>query len=196
MNNLKKKICYTAHILALLTSCKYDNNPNPRDPGGGDQELITKVTLRLTNASDTTQHVTASFSDPEGEGVGAGPTTDSLKLKDGVTYYSYLEILDETKNPIVNTSNKIMEEANYHRFHYTFTASSSTGVNVGITITDTDERTPPLPLGLKSTFHIGTAIGLGSLNINLRHFADGETKTDNPSDGETDMYIDFPVRIY
>jgi hypothetical protein len=181
--------------LSLLFSCKKDDHDHePHDHGAGEQELITRLELHLTNSTLSSDIVIAKFNDPEGEGKGADPTIDTLKVKAGTTYNAVLKIYDDTKSPVDTISGEIKEEANAHRFHYTYSALGSTATTLNVTITDNDTKNPPLPLGLTLTINTGTIAGLGKLNINLRHFDDAN-KTNNPTDGEQDINVDFPVKI-
>ena len=66
---------------------------------------------------------------------------------------------------------------------------------MGIVITDTDTKTPPQPFGLKFTMNVSTTIGTGVFNVNLRHFDNNAVKNDDPSAGEQDINVDFPVKI-
>lgn len=198
-----KKIYKTAIYLSIgvftIIGCKKpsDPTPTPVDPGAGEQEVMTRFELHLKNAANASDTTMAKFNDPEGEGVGAAPTIDTLKVKAGVAYNVTVKVYNDTKKPIVVTSDEILKEANFHRFHYIFTASPTTsGSNLGITITDADTKTPSQPIGLKFNIIVSTIKGKGNFNINLRHFDNNAVKNGNPEAGEQDINLDFPVRIY
>lgn len=179
----------------LLSACTKENKDaaKPVDPGAGDQEVVTKVTVHLTNIADTTQHVMASWNDPDGEVGSQLPTVQELVLKPGANYRGELELTDATKNPAFDITEEIEEEADEHRFHFTFTASTGSGANMAITILDQDADGQPL--GLNFRIETSTVTGTGNFNINLRHFGEGTTKSNDPTAGETDLLIDFPVKI-
>ncbi len=187
-------------VLALgiaISSCKKDDaNPaKPNNPGAGDEEVITTVKLHFTNASDTTDHRHYRWYDADGSGSG-NPVIDSIVLKPSTTYNVEVEVLDQTKTPAKDIAEEIKEEANYHRFHYTFTpAQGSTATSVTTSITDLDTQTPPQPLGLRFSAASGASVGNGTFNISLRHFANNSTKTNVATDGESDLDIDFRLVV-
>src|SRR3569832_494963 len=74
-------------------------------------------------------------------------------------------ILDETKTPADTISNEVKKEANDHLFFYT-----PSGVNEVITIQDKDTHTPPLPIGLQTTWKTGAA-NTSTTKKELRHQA-------------------------
>ena len=178
----------------VFSACKKNksDDPSPTKPievGGGDEENITRVVLILTNG---TKKDTVTYKDLKGDG--SNITIDSLMLNASTTYSVEVKIYDDTKNPISVVSDEIQEEANFHRFHYTFTPTSGTPSLI-TSIADLDTKTPPQPLGLKFNLATGIGLGKGNYKIVLRHFGEGAQKTTNPADGDSDISIEFPVRV-
>ncbi len=197
MNRLFRTSVLVIALGLAISACKRDNaNPaNPNNPGAGDEEVITTVELHFTNASDTTDHRHYRWYDADGSGSG-NAVVDSIVLKPSTTYNVEVKVLDQTKTPVKNIAEEIEEEANYHRFHYTFTpAQGSTATTVNTTITDLDTQTPPQPLGLRFSSATGAAAGKGTFNINLRHFANNSIKTNVATDGESDLDVDFRLVV-
>lgn len=180
----------------LVASCRRDNAEpaKPNNPGAGDEEVITTVELHFTNQADTTQHFHAKWEDLDGDGPNA-PVVDSIVLKPSTTYDVKIELVDKTKTPAHDVTHHIEEEANYHRFHYTFTQAVGSGASLTTSITDLDGLTPPQPVGLKFTVSTGANLGRGTYNVNLRHFANNATKTANITDGEADVNVDFKTVV-
>lgn len=177
-------------LTLLFSACKKNkkDDPKPETPievGGGDEENVTRVVLYLTNG---TTKDTVTYKDM------GGITKDSLLLMASTTYSVEVKVFDDTKTPADTVSSEIEEEANFHRFHYTFTPTSGTP-SLTSSITDLDTKTPPQPLGLKFNLATGTGIGKGNFKINLRHFAGGVEKTSDPNGGDSDISIEFPVRV-
>jgi hypothetical protein len=171
-------------VLLTLLACKRDN-PNPNNPGAGEEEVITTIQLTFQNQADTSDHFTRQWVDADGIGSGA-PVIDSIFLKPSTTYAVSIALKDEINNKDI--TEEIREEANYHRFHYVFapTALATT------TITDQDDNNQPLGL----TFTLTTATpGKGTLNVVLRHFANNVVKTGGVSDGEEDVNVGFGVGV-
>lgn len=191
MKNLFKSILIVSLALAACKKNK-SGDPSPTAPievGGGDEENITRVVLFLAN--DTEKDI-VTFNDPTGKGKNV--SVDSLILKVSTSYSVELKVYDDTKTPAAIVSNEILSEANFHRFHYTFTPTSGTA-SLATTIIDQDTKTPPQPLGLRFNLLTGTNVGSGRLKVSLRHFAGGTEKTSDPAGGDSDISIEFPVRI-
>ncbi|MCL4707529.1 hypothetical protein KJ068_20430 [bacterium] len=175
----------------LLWSCKEDNPTNPDN--GNEQELITTVTLSLTE-NGTSNVVTATFKDPDGDG-GAAPTFGTLTLKAGSTYTGKVELLDESKNPAEDITKEVKEEAEAHQFFYT-----PQGALAGrLTVTITDKDSNNLPVGLEFTVAVlagGAVTGsaTNSLNVVLSHF-DNTPKNGADRSDESDIDINIPVTI-
>jgi len=62
-----------------IVGCKKPVDPLPTtvDSGAGEQELVTRFELHLKNVVNAADTTMARFNDPEGEGLGALPTTDT-----------------------------------------------------------------------------------------------------------------------
>jgi hypothetical protein len=165
-----------------MTSCQKDetDNPAPVNPS----ELITTVHLILSDSAGSSVIDTVSFIDIDGPG-GASPVIDSLIIQSGVTYQLRLLLLDESKNPVLDISEEIAEESDYHLFVFTSAQAQTTTI-------DTDVNGNPL--GLLNLLS-APAAGLGSYRVQLRHFDTPALKTANSQDYETDIEIDFGLRV-
>lgn len=166
----------------VSTSCQKEetDNPAPVNP----TELITTVHLILSDSSGTTVIDTVTFSDPDGPG-GTNPVIDSMFIQAGTVYQLRMLLLDESKNPVLNVSNEIDRESDTHLFVF----SSSL---VQTTTLDTDENGNPV--GLLNSLSAPVA-GTGTYRVQLRHFDSPALKTSNSQDYETDIEIDFGLRI-
>lgn len=175
----------------LLWSCKEDNPTNPDN--GNEQELITTVTLSLTE-NGTSNVVSATFKDLDGDG-GTAPTIGMLTLNAGSTYTGKVELLDESKNPAEDITKEVKEEAEAHQFFYT-----PQGALAGrLTVTITDKDSNNLPVGLEFTVAVSaggavTGSATNSLNVALSHF-DNTPKNGADRSDESDIDINIPVTI-
>ncbi|MBC7390479.1 MAG: hypothetical protein H7329_14790 [Opitutaceae bacterium] len=192
-----KQTQYIIFILTIfaitLSGCKKNkaSDPTPEqpvNPGAGDEENITRIQLQFIDSADATLSKTFSLIDPDGQGK-KPPVADTIKLSVSKTYLVKLTIYDDTKTPAAIVSDEVRNEGNFHRFHYSFKGSAV----VFASITDYDSRIPAQPLGLQFKLKLGNQAGYGLFNINLRHFSNGIEKTGNPTDGEQDILIDFPM---
>lgn len=182
---LKKiKLFLWASLMGIvLTSCDKDDD-NPPD---NEQELITTVKLTLTNAAIASEVVTATWRDTDGPG-GANPVIQDLVLKPNTVYEGSVEFLDES-NPsdVEDISGEVEEEDTDHQIYYVATTAN-------LTITGYNTDTNNLPLGTEATFTTGAA-STGSLKVLLKHKPGTKAANDPSTKGETDVDVDFPVRI-
>ncbi|QHT69855.1 type 1 periplasmic binding fold superfamily protein [Rhodocytophaga rosea] len=167
----------------LVTSCDKDEE-NPIEEN--EEELITTVKLTLTNKSNASETVTATWKDPEGDG---SPIITGLTLKPGTTYDGRIEFLDES-NPanVKDITDEIEKEGDAHEIFYTVT-----GAAMNVNKTDADNK--GFPLGLTTTFTAATTSS-GTLTITLKHKPDGLKQAgDDINVGSTDAEPVFPVSI-
>ncbi|MES2180147.1 MAG: hypothetical protein V4550_19985 [Gemmatimonadota bacterium] len=180
--------------LVLLGACGDD--PTAPIEGGGDPENIARVTVTLTPVGGGTA-VTSVRVDPDGTSLPkpVNVAVGTLALTKGKTYNGTIELLNDLDpKDIVDISDEVQKEANFHRFFYTLTCS---GVNVPVSSLDLDTQVPGQPLGLKFQVVVdGTAASSTncSLHVELHHF---ESAKGNGlgSTFDTDLSLDFPVTI-
>ena len=178
--------------LALVGACGDDDDPMT---GENEEELITTVNVTLTGGGET---ITASWSDPEGDG---NPVImDPMALTFGTDYALTMEILNESESPAEDIGEEIQEEAEEHQFFYVTTGDI---LNVEINDVETDYAMnlvgDDLPVGLTATV-TATAAGTGTLNIVLKHLppvngTPQKTGTNTINDGESDFDITFDVEV-
>lgn len=154
------------------------------DEGPGEEELITKITVNLSAGGNT---VTASATDPDGDGTGF--QIDTITLAAGTTYTGSIELADEINGEDI--TEEVGEEAAEHQFFYTVGGQASNRVTV--TITDKDEN--GLPVGLEFTLAVsdGGATS-GTLRVILSHYDDAPKNGTDQSD-ETDVDVTFPITV-
>lgn len=183
MKSISILSCAILFVIATsLTSCQKEetDNPAPVNPS----ELITTVHLILSDSSGTNVIDTVTFSDPDGPG-GTDPVIDSMIIQSGTVYQLRLLLLDESKNPVLNISDEIDDESDTHLFVFTSSLAQTT-------ILDSDVNGNPVGLlNLLSAFGPGT----GTYRVQLRHFDSPALKSANSQDYETDIEIDFGIRV-
>lgn len=170
-----------AVTVLLLAGC---DSVQPTYSGPGEQELITRVTVRLERGSEV---YTATASDPDGDG--AGFVIEELVLPSDAVLEGTIEVADDINQELI--SDEVAEEADEHQFFYL----PEDGVRDRIVVeaTDTDEN--GLPVGLQFTLRVlpGPEAS-GVLRVILSHY-DSEPKDGVNRSGETDIDLAFPVRI-
>lgn len=139
--------------MAMMAGCKKDE-PSPVE----DNENLTTVKLKFTEGGTTS---TFTFKDLDGAG-GNAPTIDKISLKPNKTYTVAVEILDETKKPVVTVSDAIYQERDQHLFEYIPTPATI------LSVVTTDKDTRGLPVGLTASIKT-VAAGTGKLRVILHH---------------------------
>jgi hypothetical protein len=137
----------------LMTACKKDE-PVPQE----DNENLTTVSLKFTEKGVTK---TFSFKDLDGDG-GNAPTIDKISLEANKTYSFSVELLDETKSPVVDVTEEIEEQKDEHLFEYMPTPSSV------LVFSNKDKDSRGYDVGLTATVTTSAA-GTGKLHVVLHH---------------------------
>lgn len=183
-NKLKFAMIAATAFVMTFSACKKDDDQVPE---ADENELITRVSFKFTNAANANDVATVTWTDPDGEG-GAPATIGTLTLKPNATYnYEIYEVLNETaKGDERNVLNEIKEESDEHLWVY-----KALPANL-LTIARTDKDINNVEIGLKGTAVTSTA-GVGTLQTILRHQPDQKNGTEAP--GSTDFDATFPVKI-
>lgn len=179
----------------VLISYRFTSCDKPGDDDeAGEQEFITKVTIRLEEQGSNNV-IDIVWSDPDGDGRGDFAGTANFKANR--TYKGSITLLNElaTDPAERDVTKEIEEEADEHQFFYTF--SNNLAPFTTVTITDRDKR--GLPVGLKfdlvtSALPGGTASLTGSLNVVLSHYTT-ITKTGTNPGNEEDINISAPIAL-
>jgi hypothetical protein len=173
-------------VITFFAACKKDDNnvynPNPIN----EEELITTVSLSFNSNAFPTLPIVYNYRDLDGIG-GNTPTIDTIKLSRNSIYMLNVYFLDESKNPTVDISEEVAEEANDHLVVF------NTDTNyLKVDITDLDTNSPALPLGLISQVTVKGPI-VTTLRLTLKH--QPGIKNGDPNLGETDVEVVYPVVI-
>lgn len=184
MKTIKK--IYSPLVVLFFAALLFFSSCKPESSNTNESELITTAHLVIKDA--TTQAVidTVTFKDPDGDGAQTPTVFDSIVLSSATNYAVDVILLDESKNPTVNITTEIREEADTHLFVYTATPTSLA------TILITDKDSNNLPLGITTAWSTGSA-GRGTLSLILKH--QPSVKNGTPYPGDTDVSIDFPLII-
>ena len=180
--NMKKYVLILAMGLVLGSmSCKKDNDVDPNE-----EELITTLKVSLL-ASGSTTPLVFTFRDPDGP-AGAAPTVfDSIIVDANRSYAATLQFLNESVSPAEDVTAEISAEANDHQIYF-----QPTTVAINVSNLNTDSK--GLPLGLSSTWQTG-ATGTGKMKITLKHKPGTKAAGDPVTKGETDVEVEFGVRV-
>ena len=167
----------------------------------GETELITAVTVTFTAGGDT---ITATFSDPDGDG-GMSGTADPLTLAADTEYTVAVSFLNAFEDPAEDVTEEIRAEAEDHLVLFESDALTYTYGDVESDYGDNAEG-DDLPVGLAGTAMTAGA-ATGELRVVLRHlppvndmpqkvaglpemFAAGD-----PLPGDADADVTFPVEV-
>lgn len=168
-------------LLGLLSSCKTGDDVNNPDKEN-EEELITTVSLTLTDTSDVNNSVYATFQDIDGEGGNEPSVFDTIRLQQGIVYSGTIEFLNESnENEVEDITLEIEEEADEHLLCYDSQA------HVDITRTDSDGL---YEIGLETLWSTHNMTGEGTVTISLKHQPNG-TKDGTCEVGESDVELAF-----
>lgn len=170
-------------LSALLVSCKKDPIVDPNEG-----ELITTVKLKLTEKTTNIANDFV-FQDLDGEGGQAPQKFDEIILTKGKIYDCAITILNESVTPSEDITVEIIEEANDHQIYVTPSPTSL------LSVANMSKDSNGFPLGVTSTLTVGSSVGNGTINVTLKHKPGIKTATDNVSVGETDIALDFKVKV-
>jgi hypothetical protein len=202
----------TSLVLGVVFAAVSCDDPARPRAGAGDPENISRITITLTPVGGGTA-VESFIVDPDGSALPQPPQAPSatLTLAAGVTYDGTITLLNDIDPAnVIQITDEVTAEANFHRFFYTITANSATprdaiglptfdasrGITTPVANQNTDTQEPPQPFG--STFQVivagGAPSGTTILNVQLHHFE--AAKGDGTGTVfDTDLDVDFPVAV-
>jgi hypothetical protein len=181
-----KKYLTIALLSLALFNCKKADDIEPTD----DNELITRVDLIFTDSAN--KSTTFSFQDKDGDSRTNPEKFDKIVLAKGKDYTLKIEVFDDSKSPVENISEEILEEADVHLFVF---KSNPTGL---LTTTLTDKDKNSLPIGLESTVKTAATAGKGTYQVILKHQPElngVKVKTGREEGGSTDIDLSFEVEV-
>jgi len=178
---MKRKLMFLLTAVSLFSvSCEKDDKEDPNE-----EELITTVRVSLVEQGTTTTQV-FSFRDVDGPG-GAVPTIDSIRINANKSYAATMQFLNESVTPAEDITAEVIKEANDHQVYF-----EPTGVSLVASNLNNDGR--GLPLGVTSTWTAG-GVGIGKMKVTLKHKPGTKAANDPVSKGETDIEVEFGVRL-
>jgi len=183
----------------LILGCESDDPQKEDTP-----ELITKATLTFTPAGGGTV-VTASASDPDGEGVKDIEVDGAINLTAGVSYTLSLSLINElaeVTSPEYDITEEVEEEGDEHMFFFAWTgdvfsdpAGNGNVVNRTGVVNYQDEDGDGLPIGIVTSWTAGATASSGTFRVVLKHQPDLKTETSSADTGETDLDIEFEINV-
>jgi hypothetical protein len=99
-----------------------------------------------------------------------------------------LEVLNESVSPAQDITKEILAEAVDHQFYY----AASDGL---VTVSNLNNDSKGLPVGTTSIWTTGTLTGSGTFRITLKHKPGVKAAGDLVSVGETDIALDFRLKV-
>jgi hypothetical protein len=182
-----------------FTGCDSDDPQKEDVP-----ELITKVTLTFTPDGGGTP-VVATAADPDGIGVQPLATSGPIVLSSGVSYALELTLVNELANatdPEYDITAEVEEEGDEHMFFYSFTnnffanpAGNGNVDNRTDAVNYDDKDSKDLPIGLHTSWTVGTVVKSGKFQVLLKHQPDLKNATSTAEDGEDDLNITFDIQV-
>jgi hypothetical protein len=188
-----RNFIYLTLLLFGLWGCSKDEQIVNTVP---QQEVLTTLTLTFVENQNTSVSHAFTFRTADGVAFNRPPKLDTIDLKDSATYTLKVQVLDESKQVVVNQTDEITALSTEHQFfYYTFPNGLLQFVPSSFN-KDTDGKV----LGTQVDTVIAAQKGTGSLKVILRHLplkdAAHVAKNDTTNDsGETDIAVMFPLKI-
>lgn len=177
----------TRFLLILPLALAACDSAEPDPIGAGEHELITQITLTLTNTDDPEDVAGIVASDPSGTGLEFTLDPAALALRAGASYAGTIELADTLNDEDI--TEEVRAEAEAHQLFYTVDGLG------GVTIAYADEDANGLPVGLAFEVTVAEgAAGSGTLRVQLAHYDDG-AKDGTTLSSETDVDLTLPLVI-
>ncbi|MCS7004668.1 MAG: hypothetical protein NZM38_05015 [Cytophagales bacterium] len=191
MKNFRKfSVCLIGGLL-WFSSCKKDEHDHDHSHKH-DNELITRVTIRLQNVSNANDTILVAWKGKMMGNVVVPDKTDTLSLGASKLYNGRIRFFDDVNSKEITS--EIERESKEHLLYYTYTPVS--GGNASDVVVE-GRNTDPDGKPLGTTFRLrvnASSVTSGTLKVDLRHFS-GTAKQDNPNAGSSDFSGVFPVLI-
>lgn len=218
-----RQLALALFLATTLAACAEDGGGDGGNDTGDDDghdhdhetEQITRVTLTFVDDA-TGNEVTASFSDPDGDG-GVSGSSEPITLAAETTYRLTIAFVNGLEEPEEDITEEVSDEAEDHLvlLYGDAVAGPATGVMDGALVhiyadVESDygaNEGDDLPVGLTNTITTGAAGSTGVLSVMLRHlppvndqavkvaglpesFAAGDALP-----GDVDADVDFDVTV-
>ncbi len=175
----------SAGMLALVVSACGDSTTAP----GGEQELITRVTLTFTPTGGGAPIVTY-IDDPDGAGP-LPPTAQvgALNMPAGTEFTGRVKFENRLVNPPEDITEEVEEEADEHRVFYLITGT-------GLTLNTTDVDGAGRTVGVRFAGQAAPAASTGTVRVVLCHYGDTAKPAQASScTADTDIDVTFNYTI-
>lgn len=186
MKNSKILLVWNMVLVSLIMiSCTKDPIVDPNEG-----ELITTVKVKLTDLQMGNTAVSEFiFQDLDGEGGVAPQKFDEIVILKNRNYKCEIELLNESTTPVDQVTAEVLSEAVDHQIYLLPNPASLVNIIYG------DKDVNNLPIGITSYWSTGAIAGSGILNITLKHKPGFKKVDDLVSVGDTDVSIDFKIKV-
>ncbi|WP_299228030.1 type 1 periplasmic binding fold superfamily protein [uncultured Psychroserpens sp.] len=173
----------------FLTSCSDDDDGGtPEQPN--EEEVITDVTLTLTNITDTNDVVELKSVDPDGEDGPTAPTiTITGNFTAGATYTGVMDLFNSIEMEDI-TEEVTVTEPDEHFFTYAIS-----GLDISFSRSANDiVRMDGNKLGFETTWVVANNPGTGNITVQLWHESetvDDSNELGTQTGGEPDVDLTF-----
>lgn len=177
-----KKILLAALVLSSIVSCKKTATPADEN----EHESVNKIEFLFSRTGgSTTSFITE---DPDGDGGNPPSRIDTIKLVAGATYTLDVKTYNLVNGVAKDITSTISSQASSHELFFI-----PTGVTLTITKNDKDRNN--FPVGLNSTWVVGSA-ATGSIRFKVMHKPAGiKGPSDAPTVGHSDIDLNIPVKL-
>ncbi len=177
-----KKFLIITLVISALVGCKKTASPSDEN----EHESVNRIEFIFTSAGSATR--TFIMEDPDGDGGNPPSRIDSIKLNAGTTYNLDVKTFNLVNGVQKDITSVISSQSSSHELFFI-----PTGVSLAITKNDKDIKN--YPLGLNSTWVVGSA-ATGSIRFKVMHKPAGiKGPNDAPTVGHSDIDLNIPVKL-
>jgi hypothetical protein len=177
-----KKLLLATWVLAGLVSCKKTATPADEN----EHESVNRIVFSFTSPGNAARDFV--MEDPDGDGGNPPSRIDTIKLATGVTYTLDVKTYNLVNGVTKDITSTISSQASSHELFFI-----PTGVTLTITKNDKDRNN--YPVGLNSTWVVGSA-ATGSLRFKVMHKPAGlKGPNDAPTVGHSDIDLNIPIKL-
>ena len=186
LSTLTRTMLVLGAFALILNGCK--DEEDPATPPADDEHApptTLLVVLKEVGKTDSTKSLVRDTTVVKGK----SRVEDTLRVVSGKSYTGYIVLYDESKTPVENATQEIVDDQDNHLFVFT----PGGGANGRVTVSGLNKDTKGSDFGLTFSVTVsGTGAANGTLQVRLRHYG-GNPKTSSTYDTDIDQTL--PMRI-
>jgi hypothetical protein len=177
-----KRFLLAVLVIAGVVGCKKTASPADEN----EHESVNKIEFVFNSTGSAAR--TFIMEDPDGDGGNPPSRIDTIKLNAGTTYTLDVKTYNLVNGVQKDITSVISSQSSSHELYFI-----PTGITVAITKNDKDRKN--YPVGLNSTWVVGSA-ATGTIRFKVMHKPAGiKGPNDAPTVGHSDIDLNIPVKL-